>query len=235
MKITVFNGSPRGRKSNSHRIVDPLLEGARQAGAQTEEIFLTEYNINHCCGCFSCWTKTPGKCVINDDMSNLIDLFFESDYVGMATPVYGLFMTSILKKFNERLLPTATPHIHKNEDGSCYHEERMHYPRFFMIANAGFPGEHNFDLFKAYMASQNPVLEVYRNSGGVLEDWPNENVKKRINEFYDALREAGKEMVNGGQVSEDIIKSIHAELISDDEFMAGVNQYWDEEITKGDL
>jgi multimeric flavodoxin WrbA len=167
-------------------------------------------------------------------MSGLIDLFFESDYVGMATPVYGLFMTSILKKFNERLLPTATPHIHKNEDGSCYHEERMHYPRFFMIANSGFPGEHNFDLFKAYTASQNPVLEVYRNSGGILEDCPDESVKKRINEFYGALREAGKEMVIKGQVSEEISKSIHAELISDDEFMAGANQYWDEEIAKGE-
>ncbi|MDG6245073.1 MAG: flavodoxin family protein, partial [Methanolobus sp.] len=59
-------------------------------------------------------------------------------------------------------------------------------------------------------------------------------VKKRINEFYDALREAGKEMVTKGQVSEAIIKSIHAELISDDEFMAGANQYWDEEIAKGE-
>lgn len=230
MKITVFNGSPRGRKSNTHKIVDSLLEGAKQAGAETEEIFLTEHDINHCCGCFSCWTKTPGKCVINDDMSDLIKIFFESDYVGMATPVYGLFMTSILKKFNERLLPTATPYIHKNEDGSCYHEERMHYPRFFMIANSGFPGEHNFDLLQTYMAHQNPVLEIYRNCGGILEDCHDESIKKRINEFYEALREAGKEIVKKGQVSEDIIKSIHADLISDDEFIASANRYWDEEM-----
>lgn len=33
MRVTVFNGSPRGRASNSHRIIEPLLEGARQAGA----------------------------------------------------------------------------------------------------------------------------------------------------------------------------------------------------------
>ena len=52
MKITVFNGSPRGRESNSYKIVQPLLEGAESAGAQTEEIFLIEKNIEYCRGCY---------------------------------------------------------------------------------------------------------------------------------------------------------------------------------------
>jgi multimeric flavodoxin WrbA len=51
MKVTVFNGSPRGRDSNTHRIVEPLLEGAREAGAEAEEVFLVERDIKHCRGC----------------------------------------------------------------------------------------------------------------------------------------------------------------------------------------
>jgi len=234
MKIMVFNGSPRGKQSNTHRIVVPLLEGAAQAGAQTEEIFLTECDIQNCRGCFLCWTETPGVCIIKDDMPRLLDAFLDSDYVGMATPVYGMFMTSILKKFCERLLPLNTPHFHRDKDGRFYHKGRVKsFPRQFMIANAGFPGKHNFDLFKAYMAVQNPVLEVYRNCGGILENSYEDAINRRVTEFYNALREAGKEMVINGRVSEMVIKKIHSELISDKEYMTYANQCWDREIKEG--
>ena len=94
MKVTVFNGSPRGRNSNTHRIVEPLLEGAREAGAETEEVFLVERDIKHCRGCFGCWGKTPGKCVINDEMPGLMDLFLESDCAGLGTPEQPTFQRS---------------------------------------------------------------------------------------------------------------------------------------------
>ena len=40
MKILAINGSPRGKKSNTDRILQPFLEGAREAGADTETIYL---------------------------------------------------------------------------------------------------------------------------------------------------------------------------------------------------
>ena len=33
----------------------------------TELIDLSALKIANCVGCFGCWTKTPGKCVIRDD------------------------------------------------------------------------------------------------------------------------------------------------------------------------
>ena len=233
MKVTVFNGSPRGRKSNSHLIVEPLLEGAREAGAQTEEIFLIEHDIKYCRGCFVCWGKTPGTCAIKDDMAGLLNLFLESDYAGMATPVYNMYMTGLLKNFTDRFLPLAMPHIKKNEDGTFYHEGRVKkLPRQFFIANAGFPGAHNFDLLKPLISMQNFVLEVYRNCGEALQDLDDSDseLSRNIRQYFDTLRSAGREMVASGKVSEETLKQLDMELISDDEYMKGGNQYWDEKL-----
>jgi multimeric flavodoxin WrbA len=235
MRVTVFNGSPRGRASNSHRIVDPLLEGAREAGAQTEEVFLVERDLKHCRGCFSCWTKTPGQCEITDEMIELLELYLESDYVGLATPVYSMYMTALLKNFTDRLLPLATPHIHRTDDGRFYHKGRARrFPRLFFVANSGFPGQHNFDLLKASAAMQSPVLEVYRNCGEILSSATAAQIPA-IGAFYHALRDAGREMVTNGRVSDETVRRIHAELISEEDYISGANQFFDEEIGRAGL
>ena len=233
MKVTVFIGSPRGRTSNSHKIVEPLLEGAREGGAETTEIFLIEKEIKYCRGCFSCWATTPGVCIIKDDMADLINLYLESDYAGIATPVYGMYMTALMKNFYDRLLPLATPQIHKNEDGSFYHEGCvMKFPRQFLISNSGFPGEHNFEILKNFYKMVNPVLEVYRNCGEILSSPVIENspINAKIAQFKSALKKAGYEMVTKGQVSKETVEQIHLELVSDEEYMAGANQSWEENL-----
>lgn len=237
MNVTVFNGSPRGRKSNSHLIVEPLLEGARQAGAEVEEVFLIERDIKHCRGCFTCWGRTPGRCVIKDDMSHLIELLLASDYAGMATPVYGMYMTGLLKDFYDRLLPLSTPHIRRNDDGSFYHEGRVrHFPRMIFIFNSGFPGNHNFELLKALMnlvkrgGADNVVLEIYRNCGealGILDD-TEPALAQKLQQFRLALTEAGREIVAHGRVSQQTVEQLHIKLMSDEEYMAGANRHWDE-------
>ncbi len=243
MKVTVFNGSPRGRTSNSHAMIEPLLEGARQAGAETEEVFLIEKDIEQCRGCFACWVKTPGRCVLNDDMAGLIELFLDSDFAGMATPVYGLYMTGLLKNFTDRFLPMATPHIHKNDDGSFYHEGRIkRFPRRFFIANSGFPGEHNFELLKTFFAiakssgAYDTVLEIYRNCGeavGISDD-EDPAIVQRIHDFRDTLRRAGREMVADGQVSEETVTKLHLPLMTDEEYMVQANKGWDEMLEQTD-
>jgi hypothetical protein len=237
MKVTVFNGSPRGRKSNSHLIVGPLLEGARQAGAQTEEVFLIEKQIGHCRGCFTCWTKTPGKCAIRDDMSGLIELLLESNYAGLATPVYSMYMTGLLKDFYDRLLPLATPQIHRNDDGTFYHEGRVRrFPRLFFLFNSGFPGEHNFELLRAFVGlvkrggADSVVLELYRDCGEVLgisdEDRP--GLGQRLGQFREALRRAGWEIVTEGRVSNETMEQLHMKLMTDEEYVSGANKHWDQ-------
>lgn len=75
MKVTVFNGSPAGINSATNVIATSFLKGASQAGAEIKNIYLKDYKVNYCQGCFSCWFNTHGKCVLSDDMEKLLSYY----------------------------------------------------------------------------------------------------------------------------------------------------------------
>ena len=74
MKVLAINSSARTQgQSKTKLMLDHLVEGMRDAGAEVEIVNLREKKINNCIGCFTCWTKTPGECLHKDDMTS--DLF----------------------------------------------------------------------------------------------------------------------------------------------------------------
>jgi multimeric flavodoxin WrbA len=111
MKVLAINGSPRGAKGNTEQILQPFLEGAREAGAETEVIYLKDKKINHCRGCFTCWTKTPGVCVHKDDVPGILETLREAEVVVYATPLYVFTVSGLMKDFMDRVIPMAQPYI----------------------------------------------------------------------------------------------------------------------------
>ena len=73
MNILAFNSSPRDHEtSKTELVLQKFLEGAKRAGAAVETLYLRNYKINHCLGCYGCWLQTPGRCVQKDDMSEVL-------------------------------------------------------------------------------------------------------------------------------------------------------------------
>ena len=221
MKVTAFNGSPRAEQSNTDIIVQSFLEGAKSAGADVDNYFLINKNINHCNGCFSCWFKTPGQCVFNDDMKDLLETYISSDIVCFATPVYTWNMTAALKNFADRLIPLRRP-VTTLSDGNYDMEARIaRFPDVVVISNCGFPGENNFDTIKEVFKTCNPVLEIYRNCGTLLRT-NNPEVKVIAEKYLEYVSEAGFEIVNSS-VSENTKTKLRMELVAPDKYIKMMN------------
>lgn len=213
MKITVFNGSPAGINSSTNIIVEAFLNGAKKAEAEVDNIFLTEKSINHCKGCFACWFKTPGTCIIDDDMSELMKKYTYSDIVVLATPVYTWNMTAMLKNFVDRLTPLKRPLITETKGRFDLKEKKPKTQKFVIISNCGFPGNKNFDILKLSVSPRKPTLEIYRNCGKLLKS-KNEDVQVTVKKYLEVVEQAGYEMATYGEIHEDTKDNLDMELMS---------------------
>ena len=47
MKVLAINGSPKGNKSCTDKILQPLLEGMQKKGVATKTVYLVDEKIHH--------------------------------------------------------------------------------------------------------------------------------------------------------------------------------------------
>lgn len=100
-KILGVVGSPR-RNGNTHILVARLIEGARDAGASADLVFLGDLHIAECDGCHACMEGRP--CPKNDDMNALYHKIALSDVIVFGTPVYWYGPTALMKAFVDRFV-----------------------------------------------------------------------------------------------------------------------------------
>lgn len=146
MNVLALNSSPRGGgQSKTEWMLDRLVKGMRDAGARVEVIALRKKKINLCIGCFTCWTKTPGKCIHKDDMTEeLFPKWLASDLVVYATPLYHFTMNVEMKAFVERTLPILQPFFEIKKDRTR-HPLRQKFPDAVWLSVAGFPEASIYD------------------------------------------------------------------------------------------
>ena len=99
-KVVVISTSLR-RGSNSDILADQFIEGAKAAGNEVEKISLVGKNIQFCKGCFGC--QKLGRCVIDDDVNDIMAKVLEADVVCWATPIYYYEMSGQMKTLIDRM------------------------------------------------------------------------------------------------------------------------------------
>ena len=140
MKILLINGSPRGKRSNTYKLSQAFVKGLSGNGQpEYEEIIVKDRDIKTCLGCFSCWNKTPGECVVKDDMQEILQKYLWADVVIWSFGLYYFNVPGRLKLLIDRQLPFALPFmVSDSESGSHPMRYDMTGKRNVIISTCGF-------------------------------------------------------------------------------------------------
>ena len=99
MKVLAVYGSPR-RKGNTSILLQRAVDGARQAGAEVEEIMLRDLEMSPCLEIYGC--KERGRCVIPDDFQDFHDKILESEGMMLASPIFFYSVSAHTKILMDR-------------------------------------------------------------------------------------------------------------------------------------
>lgn len=108
MKILVLNGSPRP-EGNTSKLIEAYKEGAEEAGTEVTVYSVCSKHIAGCRGCEYCHTAGNGKCRLEDDMGELLELLSESDMLVLASPIYYFGLTAQLQAAIQRTYAIGIP------------------------------------------------------------------------------------------------------------------------------
>ncbi len=85
IKIVGIKGSPR-KGSNSTILLEQVMAGASDAGAQTLVITPWKLEMGPCLACGAC--RRDGRCTIQDEFQEVYDQIQDADGLVLTTPVY---------------------------------------------------------------------------------------------------------------------------------------------------
>ena len=141
---------------------------------------LAELEIAPCMGCFGCWIKTPGECVIDDAGREVARNIVGSDLVVYLTPIQFGGYSYELKKALDRTIPIISPFFRKVK-GEVHHKKR--YGRYPNVAALGWNKrhmDHEDDIFEDLVRRNAINMHFPKTAVSVLDPADAEAMGRRI-------------------------------------------------------
>ncbi len=112
----------------------------RERGYDVDTVDVAAARVAPCTGCGSCGLKTPGRCVVKDDMQDIFRQIVASDVLVLATPVrFGSYCAE-LKKAIDRFQPLMVP-IYVVRNGEMHFRGRYDLPALLGVGLVQEGGE----------------------------------------------------------------------------------------------
>ena len=186
MKVIGFIASPR-KEGNTAWIVNKILEGAKEVGAETETFNSSELDIKPCRGCLGCH-KGGNGCVIKDDMRKLYDAIEHADAIVLGSPIYMGQMSAQAKIFTDRLFAQISPRF------SPHYKEKATKKKLILTFNQGNPDSGMFKVYTDYTKHMFELLEFEVIEVPVVTGMRNEPACER-EDLQTALKDLGSSLV----------------------------------------
>ena len=224
MKVLVLNGSPK-EKSDTFRLTDAFLKGLNKENKHEVNIInVIEKQVAPCRGCFGCWQRMEGHCIIEDDQNNILDLYRDADLIIWSFPLYCYGMPSHLKAVLDRTIPLIRMKMIQEEDGSVRHEPLVDFSQkhTLVVCGCGFPDwDGNFDSLK---------LQCKQCFGNLtmlcVPEAPMLNVPEAAivaDPLLARFEKAGEEYADSKTISSETIASLETPMIPKEQYIRIVN------------
>jgi multimeric flavodoxin WrbA len=193
MNIISINSSPHGRHGSTQAMINAMLKGLESPENEISSVILLEKNIEHCRGCYTCWFKTPGVCIINDDMKELIGMLSNADLIILGTPMYYINISGRMKVFFDRLLATSG-HLHPELGTS----KENKIPNVIMMSSCGLTDRDQFEVISLWINKITKLLKInligefYTTHGRTLIQPTDEQTNARDN-YVKFLEDCGRQ------------------------------------------
>jgi multimeric flavodoxin WrbA len=226
MRIIVINGSPKAENSNSMKLTRAFLEGAG-AGGDAETIDVARLEIHPCRGCFGCWNKTPGRCLIKDGMSGVLDKIIAADVIIWSFPLYYFSVPGALKNLIDRQLPLATPFMSKENDGGGHPPRHdLSRQRHVVISTCGFwTSAGNYEGVTAMfdrMLGEGGYAKILCGQGELFRV---AELRRRTDAYLETVRRAGAEFF-AGEISPETRTALAEPLYAREAFEQMADASW---------
>ena len=231
MKVLIINGSPRKDRAATGGILSHFVEGMKEAKADVDVIHSKDLDIGDCRGCFNCWTNTPGKCIQDDDMTEVLAKIADSDILVLATPVYVDGMTGSLKSLLDRTIPLLHGRFELRDD-HCRHPRRAYVKveKLALVSVSGFTEMDNFDPLIDHVKGISKNLAC-RFAGSLLRPYawmlnPAQKQGAPVSDILEAIKQAGYELISEGTMKEETLATVARDIIPREEVVKMMQGYF---------
>ena len=127
-----------------------------------ELVDLSKRKIANCVGCFGCWIKTPGRCVIRDDAPAIYPHIARCDRLLVVSRLFLGCYDLPMKRLMERSLPNQQAFIRLHH-GESHHVQRAVKPKELTVVAYGAQDEEEQAVFDRWLARNalNTLAEHY--------------------------------------------------------------------------